>query len=460
MRRLGNETGIALPMALGFVLVISIALVTVLTFSSSSQRSSKLSKADQTAVAVAEAGLNQAESVLANAATLPSSGSPATIVVGGGTAQYWGSLDTAADPDRWTVTSVSTVAHPSEGQALTHTVSAQFDLAVPITGNEAWNYVFSDAPGCTYYENNVTVGAPVYTKGDLCLKNGAAAVGSKVDVYGAIQLENSGRVGTSPSDASDPAVRTRLGCRNSSSPPESLPCPDSTYAVYRNSFSNSVPNLTKPPFDASKRDVAKPGPLQPCTTSSGSVPSFATTGTIDLMPASSYTCQVWSSPPSSGTLLGELSWNDTSKVLTIKGTIWFDGELVMSINQQGRYVGEATVYIAKKINISNYTELCATSDCTNSGWDPNTTMLALVTGASDVPAFELQNFAKFQGAIYTVGGFKLQNNAEMRGPVIGNEIQVENNGLPEDWPPLTSLLDGMPSNGGSGVAYVPGSWRG
>jgi hypothetical protein len=35
--RLGNESGIALPMALGFTLVISIALVTALEISTSSQ---------------------------------------------------------------------------------------------------------------------------------------------------------------------------------------------------------------------------------------------------------------------------------------------------------------------------------------------------------------------------------------------------------------------------------------
>lgn len=464
MRRLGDDGGMALPMALGFVMVISIALVTVLSFSSAGERQSKFSKADQTAVAVAEGGLNHAESVLANSGTLPSSASPGSISVAGGSAQYWGNLDTAADPDRWTVTSVSTVAHPSGGTALTHTVTAQFEVAIPITGNEAWNYVFSDAPGCTYYQNNVVIGAPLYTKGDLCLKNGAVAVGPQVDAYGAIQLENTGRVGTSPSDSSDPAVRSRLGCRNTSSPSDNnLACSDATYAVYRSSFSNSPPDLTKPPFDATKRNTAKPGPLQGCTTSSGSVPSFTDTGVINLMPLWNYTCQVWSSPPSSGTLLGELSWNNTTKILTITGTIWFDGELILDNDNKGTYTGKATIYVAKKAYIRNNTELCAVSGCATSGWDPNSKLLVLATADPSVPAFEMTNFAKFQGGIYVVGGFKLQNNAEMHGPVIGSVVDVLNNGLASDWPDLTSLLDGMPHNPSAGpgtVTYVAGSWRG
>jgi hypothetical protein len=59
-----------------------------------------------------------------------------------------------------------------------------------------WNYVFTDQPGCTYLQNTVTVSAPFYTRGDLCIKNSAAAVGPRVEAYGGIQLENTGRVGT------------------------------------------------------------------------------------------------------------------------------------------------------------------------------------------------------------------------------------------------------------------------
>jgi hypothetical protein len=458
-----SERGIALPMALGMMLVVSIALITVLERSSSTERHSELSKANQIAVAVAEAGLNQAQSVVAHAGSptaLPTScASSPTVTAEGGTACYWGSFNSTTSV--LTVTAVSSVPNPTGGAAVSHTVTAQFDVqASTVPDNDVWNYVFSNAPGCTYYQNNVQVSAPLYTKGDLCLKNNAAVTGAKVDVYGGIQIEDSGRVGASPSDASDPAVRSRFGCRIGSSGGFDAACSDLTYPVYRSSYSNSPPNMTKPPFDASKRSTAKPGPLQPCTTSSGSVPSFTTTSVINLMPTASYTCQVWQS----GTLVGELSWDNDAgdKRLTIKGTIWFDGELVMDNDNKGTYSGEATIYFAKKAAIRNNTELCATSGCTTSGWDPNTQMLALVTGAPDFPAFDLQNFAKFQGAIYSVGGFRLQNNAVMHGPVIADALDVQNNGLPSAWPTITSVLNGMPQNPTSTytVTPVPNSWRG
>jgi hypothetical protein len=161
-------------------------------------------------------------------------------------------------------------------------------------------------------------------------------------------------------------------------------------------------------------EVAKPGPLQSCTTSNGSVPSFTTTGVVDLMPSASYSCQVWQG----GILVGELSWDNdpADKRLTFKGTIWSDGELVMAGTQRGTYVGEATIYFARKVDIGNSTELCATADCTNAGWDPNANVLALTIAASDVPAFEIQNFAKFQGAVYAVGGFKIRTTPRCTAP--------------------------------------------
>jgi Tfp pilus assembly protein PilX len=465
-----DERAIALPMALGMMLVLSIALVSVLAFSGASERHGELGKANQVALAVAEAGLNEAQAVLMNASNplspsaLPSSSSPAEIPVEGGTAKYWGGLDGNLV---WTITSVSSVRNPTGGSAISHTVTSQIEvLASTVPDNEVWKYVYSDAPGCTIFQNVVQVSAPIYTRGDLCMKNDAVLSGPAIDTYSGIQLENNARIGASPSDASDPAVRSRLGCRYGSSGSFDAACSDASYAVYRSSFSNAAPPPNKPPFDATKRNTAKPGPLHPCTISIGSVPSFTSSSTINLMPSPSflnpnpsYTCQVWS-----GTNLdGELSWNSVTKVLKIKGTIWFDGELMLDGNVQATYDGSATIYFLKKATMKDNVRLCAiSSSCETSGWDPNVELLAFVNGASDIPAFELQNEAKFQGAIYTVGGFKLQNNATMHGPVIASALDVQNNGMPASWPQLTSVLNGMPQNstGNHVIRPVAGSWRG
>jgi type II secretory pathway pseudopilin PulG len=453
--------------ALGMMLVLAIALIAVISFTSANERSAELSRAEQTALAAAEAGLNHAESVLANAtnpdtaAALPSScGASPTVPVEGGEACYWGTLDTSVTPHEWTVSATSTVPNPTGGSALTHTASARFQVTsgAAITGNEAWNYVFSNSPDCWTIQNDVVIAAPLYTVGDLCLKNEAGAVGPQVDVRGSVTVDDNATIGASPADAGDPELRTGEGCRYTTSPAPSHSTCGTGQRIYTSSYSTPPPELTKPPVDlAYWRLNAKPGPNQPCTTSSGPVPSFTETGSVDLMPTASYSCQVWDG----ASLVGELSWNDSTDVLTIAGVVFFDGELTLQNDQAATYAGRATIYGARKGIIKNNAQLCAVSGCATTGWDPSAQLLTIVIGAADVPAFELDNYARFQGAVYVVGGFRIQNNAWMHGPVIADDVESLNHGFPADWPDLTALNTGMPAHAGAGgVTYVPGSWRG
>ena len=100
--------------------------------------------------------------------------------------------------------------------------------------------------------------------------------------------------------------------------------------------------LTGPPDNPSNMGFwyqnADLGPLSPCTTSTGSPPKFDTasgvadnsinwsatpTTAINLTPAADYTCKSMAG----STTLGELSWNNTTKLLTVKGTIFIDGSI-------------------------------------------------------------------------------------------------------------------------------------
>jgi hypothetical protein len=147
-------------MALGFMMVISIALITVLELSRSGQRTSKVSKSERTSFAVAEAGLNHAHAVLAGSATprsasaLPSS-CGTQVAVEGGTFCYWGTLS----GNTWTVRGRGTVSNPSGGAALTHEVSQQMAVSTPTAttaDNPAWNYLYSDSPtGCMTIQSSV-----------------------------------------------------------------------------------------------------------------------------------------------------------------------------------------------------------------------------------------------------------------------------------------------------------------
>jgi Tfp pilus assembly protein PilX len=454
-----DERGIALVMAVGSLFVLAIIATTVLELSSASNRSTRHSDATQKALSVAEAAMNEGVAALAaNPGTFTGS---ATTVSGytAATASYSG----AQSGNIWEITGTATVPSGNYGVSVVRTVRQKVQASGSgLTGNEAWDYVFSNNPGCTYYQNNVVISAPIYTKGDLCLKNSARLVGTKVDAYRHIQIENEnetdGKVGYPFSDASDPAVRTNLGCRLGSSGGVNLACTDSTYKIWRSSFSNSVPSHTKPPFEPSKRSTAQLGPLSACTTSSGTVPSFSSTSEIDLTPSSaSYTCR----KIVAGDVVGELSWDHATDVLTIEGAIWFDGKLMLQGTQQSSYNGIASIYFNQQINIKNSAQLCAIPGCPTTGWDPNSERLTLVTASPSIPAFEVQDDAKVQGLAFAVGGFKIQGQATFHGPVVADVIEALNNGFPAAWPPLTSLDDSMPQNPTTpAVTLVGGSWRG
>ena len=64
MRRLRGERGMVLPMALGIVVVLTIAVTSAIYYTTENQRSAGYSSGKQTALALAEAGLNNSVSVL------------------------------------------------------------------------------------------------------------------------------------------------------------------------------------------------------------------------------------------------------------------------------------------------------------------------------------------------------------------------------------------------------------
>jgi Tfp pilus assembly protein PilX len=68
LRRASGERGMALPIALATLTVLAITATTVLTFSSANSRNGERDKRSQLAFALAEAGMNNALSVLNNTA--------------------------------------------------------------------------------------------------------------------------------------------------------------------------------------------------------------------------------------------------------------------------------------------------------------------------------------------------------------------------------------------------------
>ena len=143
--RLADESGIALILTMGILLVTSFMLVGVIQYSSDAGRGAHRSKADQMAYALAEAGINNAMSVLANPTNNALNStllSERVTTYESGTATWSGSFNPANA--RWTLTSVGTVRNPTGPSAspVIRRITGQVDVVPTLSqplNSQAWN---------------------------------------------------------------------------------------------------------------------------------------------------------------------------------------------------------------------------------------------------------------------------------------------------------------------------------
>jgi Tfp pilus assembly protein PilX len=240
------------------------------------------------------------------------------------------------------------------------------------------------------------------------------------------------------------------------------PC-SSVDQVFATTINQQPETLAKPTIDlAYWYSNAKPGPMHNCTT--GSFPggfdndttyNNSRPGSPEVTPeGSSYTCQV---KDAQGAILGELSWNHLTRVLTIKGTIFVDGDF--RFDDDGtivHYQGRGIIYAADDIE---YDEIvCAggsgNTNCITNGmqnWDPTQNLLIMLSGKnSEFDQGATQTASQpsgLQGIIYAKGQCMIHQNFHLSGPVICDTIYLPGDayGWPTyyTWPPLGSLVDGQ-----------------
>ena len=206
--RFGDESGMALVMALGIMLVLTIVLTTVITFTAAGARDTHRVNAGQKASALAEAGLNNALAVLnhnypsvdfypGNPNLLPSrtTSYPSGSVTWSGTLQP--APATATWKDEWRLTAVGSVPNPTGPGAapVTRTLTAVVPIVIPEsvtadTGTSSlnWVYAFNDVT----FSQAVKVKSPVYSGRDLRLQQ-TAKIGEVI-----------------PASDADPARRNRV----------------------------------------------------------------------------------------------------------------------------------------------------------------------------------------------------------------------------------------------------------
>ena len=222
---------------------------------------------------------------------------------------------------------------------------------------------------------------------------------------------------------------------------------------------------------------SKPGPKHFCTNAnpglsssffdnnanSTSAPDHSIPGNGEVTPPNSdYTCQV----VENGVIVGELSWNHTTHVLKILGTVFVDGDF--RFDDDGdvvHYQGRGIIYTSGDVEFDEF--VCSggsgTSNClsTMSNWNPAVNMLVLLsqgdseydqggsscspTGTTTCPNGHL--IGGFQGVVYALGSCIIHEKFYLSGPVVCNRIDLpyESDGWPTyyPYPALTNLVDGQ-----------------
>jgi hypothetical protein len=156
---------------------------------------------------------------------------------------------------------------------------------------------------------------------------------------------------------------------------------------------------------------------------------------------------LWDTPPS-----GELSWNATTKSLTIKGTVFIDGSAKIANSALDTYNGQGTLYLSGTLLLN--ASLCggvSGSTCDFASWNPNSEMLTIVAngdGGQVNPGDSVQvnNNWSFQGALFGTNAIELGNNVTIDGPIVGSQILLSNNLATNAFPTITTVPVGMPSN--------------
>ena len=149
---------------------------------------------------------------------------------------------------------------------------------------------------------------------------------------------------------------------------------------------------------------------------------------------------------------GELSWNASTKTLTVTGTIFIDGSAKISNASLNTYNGQATLYLSGTFYANG--SLCASvsgTSCNFSGWNPSNELLMIVANGSGGQvnpgdSIQIANNFSYQGGLYATNAVEFGNNVNVDGPIVGSQIILSNNLTTNAFPSITTVPVGMPSN--------------
>ena len=401
--RLADESGIALILTLGILLATSFMLVTVIQYSSDAGRGANRSKADQVAYALAEAGINNAMSVLANPTNnaLNSTLLPARVsTYENGTVTWSGSFNPMNA--RWTLTSVSTVRNPTGPTAapVSRRIVGQVDVVPTLSqplNSQAWNYIYSRGTGNTCdmtIQQTVAINSPLLVSGNLCLRElvlraqGAARRGRKRDDDERKHDRHGGEQDQPRGDR-----QRMLQEQSSGRVPESLHRRSRRARLCRRRFEFTAGDpaaLRRLEWLVRQRESGAVLSVHDDDRNTPAVREWRSGGAAQRRSDEeeqqhpvcrrSDACGLVQLPHGGG----DLTWDAVNKVLTVNGTMYIDGSVKIENGAVNSYTGFATIYVSGTVLIKN-SSMCAVivaGACSTQNWTSNSRMLVFVVGGN------------------------------------------------------------------------------
>ena len=383
MRRLTSmvrdESGVALILALVMMLVLTIGIATALDLSSSGSRHATRVNAGQKAYSLAEAGVNNAVSVLE--ANYPADRLPGRIrapplphddvrrrdgdlerIVGGDLDRYAVALPVDDHVDR-----DGEQPDRPDRVAVRRTATAAVPVVIPQTepagSGNVLNWIYT--LGNISFGQSVTVATPVYTTGNLVMSNSATISSARgvIAVAGNVTLATQNSIGTSASRI--PLAYVHGSCQYKNNPVHS-PCQWDTDNIFAagpgagNTGGTTIPagllaqtpTLTCCAVPSSQMGFwyryASPGPYFPCVTSSGSafLPQFDSDLVLNNSANSSAAVNLTPSGDAYSCTTDERhrsQWDGSSPVSPSAATIYIDGSAFISAGSGRPTTGTGTI---------------------------------------------------------------------------------------------------------------------
>jgi len=486
-RTLGEESGMALVMALAVMLVLTILVTATLAFTSSNSRDASLKRSGQSAYALAEAGLNQAESQLyshyysssgtANnnttlydptwftGAGIPNSQQSPTSTAActsTSTCMSWAPLSWTASGSVnvkgvLVLQGTGRVPNPTGGTQLTRTVTDKIyveQLPQYVPPPSYWTELYSGATGqpCDLQlGQTVNANAPIYVAGNLCLTSAASIEGSAVTlkVMGNVRLQNGGAdIGKTTRVTS---VQVGGGCVKSNNGAYTTPCPINTSStqIWDNSGRTTAPAPVAESLPAV--DWAGIAAEQAASTVSCTNGVSLSSATFYLTPASGagstgYTCTI--SDGVSGATVGSITYNSSAHTVAFYGYLYFSGNLDISNGTPITYTGVASLFVNGTTFASNGTVLCvhvASGSCdianaTNTSspdyWD--TTQSVLIIESKGLLS---STNLTFQGGLYSATQINLGGGqGSTQGPLVSPSLIIPGQSLNLSFPNFPFIM--------------------